>query len=356
MKILIITSIYLPHIGGIELYVKNLATGLKKNGNDVSIFVGDRISNKFSDAVEYGIRTIRVPVLYFKGMTYLKRLEDKLLLERMLAKCDVVHLNDVKFLYKFLARKKSVYGYRLFFSSHGFIYHTSDFLLLKNYYMKKMAKYSKFYDINYCVSENDAVIAKKFYFSNIKILIPGTDIHKFDCIKPDIFTKNCFVYWGRVAPNKGILELVTFFHKLSNNYLLQIIGSCDNNGYFQKIISAAEKDKRITFLGYKTDDEIKKYAQRAEFLVFPSLHEGFGMSLIEGLSSGKKIIANNIETFIQILSECSETEYLFDFKEDEKKFNDKLAQLRGKNTVNRPRLEKFSIEFMVKEIEKDYSN
>ena len=48
MKILLITSIYLPHIGGIELYVKNLAANLIAKGHDVSVFVGDRFVKSVS--------------------------------------------------------------------------------------------------------------------------------------------------------------------------------------------------------------------------------------------------------------------------------------------------------------------
>ena len=51
MKILLITSIYLPHIGGIELYVKNLAANLIAKGHDVSVFVGDRFVKCVSDSL-----------------------------------------------------------------------------------------------------------------------------------------------------------------------------------------------------------------------------------------------------------------------------------------------------------------
>ena len=51
MKILLITSIYLPHIGGIELYVKNLAANLIAKGHEVSVFVGDRFVKKNSDSI-----------------------------------------------------------------------------------------------------------------------------------------------------------------------------------------------------------------------------------------------------------------------------------------------------------------
>lgn len=353
MKILFITSIYLPHIGGIELYVNHLASELAKSGNEVCIFVGDRFSGRFSDSVEYGIRTIRVPVLYIKGMTYLKNARAKKILEKELAGADVVHLNDVKFLYKTLALKRAEYGYKLFLSSHGFIFHTKSFLFLKNLFMKKMSKYSKFYDLNYCVSENDLQIAHKFHFMNLKMLIPGTDVHKFEKVNPDVFENSSFLCWGRIAENKGTLRLVEIFQSLKENFTLKIIGSCDNDEYLQKVKAAAKNDRRIEFLGYKSDEEILEFVQNAEFLVFPSLHEGFGMSLVEGLSSGKKIVANKIETFCQILEECNAAEFLFDFTAPPEKLLEKINELR---TVfpKKMNLEKYSVEYMSKIIEGDY--
>lgn len=353
MKILLITSIYLPHIGGIELYVKNLAANLTANGHSVCVFVGDRFVKTYSDSIEYGIRTVRVPVFYFKGMSYLKNAVAKKLLERELALAEIVHLNDVKFLYKFLAQKKAAYKYKLFFSSHGFIFHTKSFLFLKNLYMKKMSKYSAFYNQNYCVSENDLNIAKKFDFSNLKMLIPGCDVKKFAGIDAGKFEKNTFLYFGRIAKNKGILELVRLFNSCKFDFSLKIAGKCDDDAYFSKINSIAQTDTRIEFLGYKTDGEIKDCIQNSEFLLFPSLHEGFGLTLVEALASGKKIIANTIESFTQILSSCGLTEFLFDFTKGRVSFLEKIEELR-KLPARKPNLEKYSVEYMSDVIEKDY--
>lgn len=353
MKILLITSIYLPHIGGIELYVKNLAANLIAKGHEVSVFVGDRFVKSVSDSLEYGIKTIRVPVFYFKGMTYLRSKADIKILEKELSSAEVVHLNDVKFLYKFLAQKKSICGYKLFFSSHGFIFHTKSFLFLKKLYMKRMSKYSGFYNLNYCVSENDLRIAKDFKFSNLKMLIPGCDVKKFSGINAGKFEKNTFLYFGRIAQNKGVLELVRLFNSSTFDFSLKIIGKCDDECYFQKISFVAKNDSRIEFLGYKTDEEIKEYIQAAEFLVFPSLHEGFGLTLVEALASGKKIIANTIESFTQILNSCGLTEFLFDFTKGRVSFLEKIEELR-KLPARKINLEKYSVEYMADLIEKDY--
>lgn len=323
-------------------------------GHEVSVFVGDRFVKKNSDSIEYGIRTVRVPVYYLKGMSYLRNKGARKILEKELSSAEVVHLNDVKFLYKFLAQKKSIYGYKLFFSSHGFIFHTKSFLFLKKIYMKRMSKYSGFYNLNYCVSENDLKIAKDFKFSNLKMLIPGCDVKKFSVIDPNKFENNVFVCFGRIAKNKGILELVKLFNSCSFDFSLKIIGKCDDAAYFQKISFIAKNDSRIEFLGYKTDDEIREYIQNAEFLVFPSLHEGFGLTLVEALPSGKKIIANKIETFTQILTDCGVQEFIFDFSGDKNSLQEKIEGLR-KLPTRKINLEKYSVEHMSDVIEKGFN-
>ena len=106
-------------------------------------------------------------------------------------------------------------------------------------------------------------------------------------------------------------------------------------------------------MGYKTDDEIKEYIQTAEFLVFPSLHEGFGLTLVESLSSGKKIIANRIETFTQILTDCGLPKFLFDFSGDKNSLKEKIEELR-ELPVRKINLERYSVEYMSDVIESGY--
>lgn len=353
MNVLLVTSIYLPHIGGIELYVKNLAVHLLKRNCNVTIFVGDRFVKSFSEKFEGNIKIIRCPVFYIKGMTYLKNKYQYYILKQELSKADIVHLNDIKFLYKYLAVNKKYFSYKLFFSSHGFIFHTKSFAFLKKIYMCYMQKYSSSYDINYCVSDSDYSIAEKFKFHNIKKLIPGVDINKFKSLDTGNAIVNNFLYWGRISRNKGVLRLVELFNNLDFDYTLNLIGVCDDEILLKNINSIISENSKINLLGYKDDTELEKYIQEAEFLLFPSLYEGFGMSLIEGISSGKKIIANTIPTYKEILSQCNMLVNLFDFSNDADSL---LATIKNLKTIGMvvPNLYNFSIEYMVDIIYYDY--
>lgn len=353
MKILLITVDYLPNIGGIALYVKHLADKLVEKGADVSVFVGDATCKKAAKTKEENLFVVRVPAFSAKGMTWLKGKEAKKTLFEALGDADIVHLNDTKFLYKFLAKQKRRFGYKLFFSSHGFIFHTKSFWTLKRLFMKKISKYSAFYDINYCVSDNDMKVAKEFNFANTKKLIPGTDTKKFADVDANVFEKGNFVCFGRIAPNKGTLELIKAFKKsCEKDWRLLIIGkSCDDKKYQAEVENAALEDGRISLVGFKSDEEIKQYAQKAEFFVFPSLYEGFGMALVEALSSGKRIIARDIQTFKEILVSTGMEESIFDFENGD--IEKKVEELRHL-PIKRPDLQKYSVEFMAEVIFADY--
>lgn len=54
------------------------------------------------------------------------------------------------------------------------------------------------------------------------------------------------------------------------------------------------------FLGKVTDEQLKYLYERAQALVQPSLSEGFGLTGIEALSLGTKVLASNIPIFSEI--------------------------------------------------------
>ena len=78
----------------------------------------------------------------------------------------------------------------------------------------------------------------------------------------------------------------------------------------------------------------------------PSLHEGFGMTLVECLLSGRPIIANTNESYEYILHCTNAQEYLFDFEDETSKIEDKINELLLKKIVP-SNTEQFSIENMI---------
>ncbi len=99
-----------------------------------------------------------------------------------------------------------------------------------------------------------------------------------------------FLFVGLDFIRKGGRETLRAFHELNDKDCeLLIVGEVDKN-----IQAQYASDKRIKFLGVmKRDKLFNKVYPLADVLIFPTLHESFGMVALESLSFGLGIITTN---------------------------------------------------------------
>ncbi|QVL33685.1 glycosyltransferase [Telmatocola sphagniphila] len=103
---------------------------------------------------------------------------------------------------------------------------------------------------------------------------------------------------GRVVPNKNIekaIETLAFLRKDSRPELkLYIVGSIQSWDYVHKLKSLAEKldiQDDVQFLGNVTPQQLKGLYKTALVLLCTSLHEGFGLPLLEAAALKLPIVA-----------------------------------------------------------------
>lgn len=112
------------------------------------------------------------------------------------------------------------------------------------------------------------------------------------------------LYSGRLAKEKGILNLVEAFTNLIKNskgneklngIRLYIAGDGPERENIEKKIKDSKLENRIVLLGYLNQKDLREFTRKCSFLVIPSIwYENGPYSVIETQAIGKAIIGANI--------------------------------------------------------------
>lgn len=111
-------------------------------------------------------------------------------------------------------------------------------------------------------------------------------------------------------PWKNIHTLIKIFQILKNKYQiphkLVLVGSFDLC-YTPQLKVLARKlnlENNVLFLGSISADELRVFYQNADVFTFPSLFEGFGLPLVEAMTSAAPIVAFNTTTSPEIIRDA----------------------------------------------------
>ena len=102
---------------------------------------------------------------------------------------------------------------------------------------------------------------------------------------------------GSLSPRKNYALLVMALHQMSSNraWTLRIAGRHDNRAETDRLktlIHDCGLQHQIELLGSVSDQDLARLYQESDFLLFPSLYEGFGMVLQEALASSLPVLAS----------------------------------------------------------------
>lgn len=138
----------------------------------------------------------------------------------------------------------------------------------------------------------------------VKVIPLGVETTKFypnsdsDYSDQDDMFKILFV--GRVRYKKGVYHLADACAALVEQGFpvqLNIIGDLPG--------PAAKNHSFVCYIGSVSREEIPRYYREADVLVQPSIiHEGFGLTLLEGMASGIPVIATNMGAMPEVVGDC----------------------------------------------------
>ena len=85
---------------------------------------------------------------------------------------------------------------------------------------------------------------------------------------------------------------------LQSDYRLIFTGPVD--GELKAIAQAHGAGHRVIFAGQLTEEKLASLYKGAEFLLFPSFYEGFGLPIIEAFASGTPVITSNVTAMPEV--------------------------------------------------------
>lgn len=200
---------------------------------------------------------------------------------------------------------------------HDVIYkrHREWFTILEIIYLKLIDLGLYKADIILTSSESEGTNIRECFPSLTRqVYVVGLDVPvllsaaKSSDLEVESFVKKPFILSvGRINARKNIANLVLAFNQstLVSEYELYVVGEIDGKS---ELIS--QIGQQVKFLGKVNPSYLAWLYGHAEFFIFPSLDEGFGLPLIEANYFGCRTIASNIPVF----NELGTAEAFFDPK------------------------------------------
>jgi glycosyltransferase involved in cell wall biosynthesis len=182
------------------------------------------------------------------------------------------------------------------------------------------------------------VLEKKYYdlkkiYNKIDCIISPSEFIKNQLIKGNLKYKNIEVihnfvmdsningtyedegyafFFGRLSVEKGILNLVKAMKNLEGEKLF-IAGNGPEKENIENYINENNLNDRIKLLGYLKQEEIKKYIQKAKFIVIPSIwYENCPYSILEAMEIGKPLIGSKIGGIPELIKN-EQNGFLYEF-------------------------------------------
>lgn len=317
MKIAMLTSDYLPNIGGIASHIYELSKALIDNGHEVEVWVWNRKGIAFA---EEGTGDVPVHLIagdvvggrFFLPSTLARQIEPLYRAFRP----ELIHVHTLDPLMPAMAHLKRKFPVKAVWTNHSSRYLRK---IDSRFWKIKMRYYARAFDGILTTSQERLEKSLSLGLSaNVCDCIPnGVSPDKYEPISKYKarsilgISQDSFVllYTGRFAPIKGTLFLVQAVHKLSTKIpklLCVMCGNIDGDRESDKIRSFILENNLENFIkmeGFIPNDSLGPYLYACDSLVLPSLMEATSISALEAMSVGRPIIGSRVGGIPELVTE-----------------------------------------------------
>ena len=204
------------------------------------------------------------------------------------------------------AREARSVGTKVVYTAHGFHFYDGAPLVnwLLWYPVERMMTH--FTDVLITINDEDYKRATKFAKCRVEY-VPGVgiDLDRFGMSDDRegmrrnlgiLATDHMILAVGDLIKRKNHQCIIRALSELDDSFKLFICGTGVEQEALTVLVSELSLENRVTFLGFRKD--IPALMHASDMLVFPSIHEGLPVTVMEAMAAGLPVIASNIRGIV----------------------------------------------------------
>ncbi len=282
-----------PVIGGTENFIASLSRHVAPLGVSSAVVCSTRHTT--GEGAPPEVPVLRVPVL---GPDRLQLTRDvSTSLRALFTWADVLHFHDLRFGLDLLARARTARAKPRVLSTHGLIFHTDDDARAKRVLWRRVLL-PTLRTFDAVLADSEADFRWVSGLPRARLLENPVDVTSFLSIASQpVPLDGPLLYFGRVAPNKG-LETLPALLRLDPTLRLVITGGGDTE--YASTLAAQFHGLAATFTGEVDATRLLEQLRSCRAIVLPSRAEGFGLTLVEAMATGRPVLAADIPPYREI--------------------------------------------------------
>ena len=300
MRIAQVVSSYHPRIGGVETHVRHLAEGCAAAGDHVTVLT-HQVGNTKADEWAEGVRVLRFP-LTISSRNYPFSVKLYRYLRLHAADFDLVHAHNYHTLIGHAAIRS---GLPVVFTPHYHgTGHTPIAAFLHRVYRPAGARQFLAATAVICVSEAEReLVIKDFPGAEGKVMTiaNGTDRRQITSDKErGLLGAPVVLTVGRLERYKNVDLIIKAFRALPYSAIFLVVGDGPDRARLERQVEAGGPGCPVIFTGNVSGEMLNRIFEQANIITSASDHEAFGLTLMEGLVSGARVVASDIPAHVAL--------------------------------------------------------
>lgn len=299
MRVLHITRQFHPSMAGVERYTLDLCRHLIARGVDTGVVTLDRCFHRPgrlpSRSIVDGVPVTRIPFIAYRRLF----LAPTVL--RHLPGYDLLHVHNLDFFSEYLLLTRALHRKPVIVSTHGGYFHSPRFASLKSLYLHTVTRV--------LLPQAAAVVARSEedggryaqVAPGVRVIEGGFDAARYSSIEKRR-DPGLLLYVGRLAVNKRVdllIRALPLIRRRVAHAHLVVVGP-DTDG-LRRSLGALAHDlgvaNAVQIIGQVDDAAHLDWLARANLFTSASEYEGFGLAVVEAMSTGTVPVVNDLPSY-----------------------------------------------------------